>query len=107
MGSEQFVVFVTAPKGELAAQIAHALVGEKLAACVNILPSVRSIYTWDDAVQDDEEQLLIIKTTAERYPALEARVRALHSYEVAEIIALPIVRGSADYLSWLTAGCRP
>ena len=107
MEAERFVVFVTAPKGELAAQIARTLVEEKLAACVNILPSVRSIYFWDDAVQDDEEQLLIIKTTAERYPALEERVRALHSYEVAEVIALPIERGSADYLSWLTAGCRP
>lgn len=102
----RLVVFVTAPVGELPAQIARALVGEGLAACVNILPQIRSIYFWDNAVQDDAEQLLVIKTTADRYQALEARVRQLHTYEVAEVIALPITHGAADYLTWVTDMCH-
>ena len=107
MDSESLVVFVTAPVGELPTEIAHALVSEKLAACVNILPQIRSIYFWKHEVCDDPEQLLVIKTTRERYPALETRVRELHSYEVAEVIALPIVKGSAPYLSWLADCCAP
>lgn len=102
----RLVVFVTAPVGELPAQLARTLVEEGLAACVNILPQIRSIYYWDDAVQDDPEHLLMIKTTADRYDALEARVRQLHTYEVAEVIALPIAHGAADYLTWVTEMCH-
>ena len=105
MDSESLVVFVTAPPGDLPTEIARALVSEKLAACVNILPQIRSIYFWKEEVCDDAEQLLVIKTTAERYDALERRIKELHSYEVAEVIALPIVKGSPDYLSWLAACC--
>jgi periplasmic divalent cation tolerance protein len=82
-------------------RIARGLVEERLAACVNILPSVRSIYRWNDAVEDAREHLLLIKSTAERLPALRDRIIALHSYETPEVIAIPIVAGSEKYLSWL------
>lgn len=104
MQSEHLVVLVTAPMGAGEAALAKTLVTERLAACVSLVPAVRSIYVWEDKVQDDGEALLIIKTTADRYPALEARVKALHPYQVPEIIALPILRGQPDYLSWVSAG---
>lgn len=104
MQSEHLVVMVTAPMGTGEAELAKTLVTERLAACVNLVPAVRSFYVWEDKLQDDSEVLLIIKTTADRYPALEARVKALHPYQVPEIIALPILRGQADYLAWVTAG---
>ncbi|MDY0000836.1 MAG: divalent-cation tolerance protein CutA [Polyangia bacterium] len=106
MQSEHLVVFVTAPNGAGEAELARALVRERLAACVNLVPSIRSFYVWEDKQQDDCEVLLVIKTTRERYAALEARVRELHPYQVPEIIALPIVAGQADYLSWVTAGTQ-
>jgi periplasmic divalent cation tolerance protein len=106
MENDKLVVFVTAPVGEVPAQLASALVGEGLAACVNILPQIRSVYFWDGAVQDDAEQLLVIKTTADRYAALERRVKELHPYEVAEVIAMEIAQGSADYLDWVTRSCH-
>lgn len=99
--SEALIVLVTAPAGEAAERLAEALVGEQLAACVNLVGPVRSIYRWEGRVCRDDEQLLIIKTTRARFTALEARVRALHSYDVPEIIALPIERGSAAYLEWI------
>jgi periplasmic divalent cation tolerance protein len=95
------VVLVTAGSEEEAEKIARALVEERLAACVNIVPGVRSIYRWRGAVEDDSEVLMVIKSEADILDALEARVRALHSYEVPEILALPIERGSAPYLDWL------
>jgi len=95
------VVFVTAPNTEVAAAIAHAVVGEKLAACVNIVPGLRSIYTWQGKPCDDAEVLCIVKTRRALFPALRDRVAALHPYEVPEIIALPISDGSAPYLAWL------
>ena len=95
------LVMVTAPDEAAAAAIGRALVEERLAACVNLIGPIRSIYRWEDAVADEGEYLLLIKTRASLYTALEARVRALHSYQVAEVIALPISRGSAPYLQWL------
>lgn len=106
MENQQLVVFVTAPPGDLPGEIAHALVKEGLAACVNIVGPIRSVYYWDSAVQDEPEVLLVIKTTADRYPELETRVRALHSYEVAEVIALKIEHGAPDYLAWVTGMCH-
>lgn len=106
MENERLVVFVTAPPGELPAQIARALVEEGLAACANIVAPIRSIYFWDGKVQDDAEQLLVIKTTADRYDALESRVRELHTYDVAEVIAVKIDRGAPDYLTWVTEMCH-
>lgn len=106
MENQRLVVFVTAPPGEVPEQIARALVEEGLAACVNIVGPIRSIYFWDGAVQDDAEQLLVIKTTADRYEELESRVRELHTYDVAEVIALKIERGAPDYLAWVTEMCH-
>jgi periplasmic divalent cation tolerance protein len=95
------VVLCTCPDEEVARQIATTLVEEDLAACVNVLPGVQSIYRWKGGVEHDAETLLIIKTTAQRYPALETRVQALHPYELPEIIAVPIAAGLQGYLDWL------
>jgi periplasmic divalent cation tolerance protein len=95
------VVLSTFPDADKAAQVARVLVEERLAACVNLIASVRSIYRWQGAVQDDAESLAIIKTTRERYPALATRLAELHPYDVAEIIALPLADGHPPYLAWL------
>lgn len=105
-GCEHRVVLTTFGGRDQAVQVARALVEEKLAACVNVLDGVRSIYRWQGAVQDDAEVLCVIKTTADRYAALEARLLALHPYEVPEVIALPIAGGSPAYLRWLTDSVR-
>jgi periplasmic divalent cation tolerance protein len=104
--SEELVVLVTVPSREQGEAIAGAIVGEALAACVNVVGPIRSIYRWQGEVCRDDEHLLIVKTTAARYDALEARVRAIHPYELPEVIALPIERGSAPYLEWLRAAAR-
>ncbi|RIH89796.1 divalent-cation tolerance protein CutA [Calidithermus roseus] len=95
------VVLCTVPDEDSAQSIAHALVAEGLAACVNVLPRLTSVYRWEGEVTSGEELLLIIKTRQERYAALEARIKELHPYTVPEIIALPIQHGSKDYLDWL------
>ena len=99
--TEQLIVFVTVPSRDDGERIAAALVGEQLAACVNVVGPIHSIYRWQGAVQRDEEHLLLIKTTRAQYPGLEARVQALHTYELPEIVAVPIERGSAAYLAWI------
>jgi periplasmic divalent cation tolerance protein len=95
------VVLSTFPDAETAARIARVLVDERLAACANLVAAVRSIYRWQGAIQDDAESLAIIKTTADRYPALATRIAELHPYEVPEIIALPLADGHPPYLAWL------
>jgi periplasmic divalent cation tolerance protein len=95
------VVFVTVPNAELAASLAKTLVAEKLVACVNILPGLRSIYAWEGKVCDEPELLCVLKTRRTLFAALRERVTALHPYQVPEIIALPLVDGSAPYLTWL------
>lgn len=101
------MVLCTAPaQGQVAATLARALIGERLCACVNIVPTVRSIYEWQGEVQDDTEQLLIIKTTTDRLEALTTRLVELHPYSVPEVIALPIEHGFAGYLDWVTAQTR-
>ncbi len=100
--SDPIVVFVTCSSKEEASKIAHSLVQERLAACVNILSPIRSIYRWEGKICDDEEWLLIIKTQKQKFEELEKKVRSLHSYSVPEIIALPIIQGSSSYLEWLT-----
>ena len=95
------LALATFPSAEKAAEIARVLVEERLAACVNIIPAVRSIYLWDGKVCDDSEVLGIIKTTRERFDELGARYVELHPYDVPELIALPIVAGNAPYLDWL------
>lgn len=95
------IVFVTAPNKGEAARIAEAIVSERLAACVNIIEGIESIYRWEGKIARDSELLLVIKTTGERYDELERRVKELHSYTTPEVIAYRIERGSADYLNWL------
>jgi len=97
------VTLCTCPDAQVADRIARALVEEQLAACVNRLGGVRSVYRWKGAVQHDEEHPMLIKTTAERYPALEQALRAGHPYELPEIIAVPIERGLPAYLDWVAA----
>ena len=99
--SHELIVFVTTPNSDEAARIAEALVSERLAACVNIVAAVESIYRWEGKVTRDSETLMIIKTTDERYAELELRVRQLHSYSTPEVVAIRIERGSEQYLNWL------
>lgn len=99
--NEFIVVYVTAGSVAEGEQLAETLVREQLAACITRVPSVQSIYRWQGQVERNEEELLIIKTRRRSFAALEKRVQELHSYAVPEIIALPIVSGSAGYLNWL------
>ena len=101
------VAFSTFPDPDKAAEVARTLVAEQLAACVNLVGPVRSIYRWQGAISDDRETLAIIKTTDERFDALKARLVALHPYEVAEVIALPVEAGHAPYLAWVAAETEP
>ncbi|HEY0395218.1 MAG TPA: divalent-cation tolerance protein CutA [Candidatus Elarobacter sp.] len=94
------------PDRAAAERLAGMLVEKKLAACVNILAPCRSVYRWKGAVQHDEEHPLLIKTTSERYAALEQALRAGHPYELPEIIALPVERGLPAYLAWVAAETR-
>ncbi len=96
------VVLVTAPSKEAASAIAQALITAKLAACVSLLP-VHSIYTWQGQIHQEDEWQLVIKTDLSQFSTLEAKIRELHTYEVPEIIALPILAGSQPYLEWLGA----
>ena len=85
---------------------ATTLVNERLAACVNVLPAMTSVYRWKGQVEQDREQQLVIKTTADRLPALEARIRALHTYEFPEFLVMTVDEGSAAYLAWIDEAVR-
>ncbi len=98
---EVVVVFVTVPSEEVAEALARGVVGAGLAACVNIVPGLRSIYRWQGTVHDDPELLLIMKTRADQQGALEAHVIAAHPYDVPEFLVLPSAGGSDDYLNWV------
>jgi periplasmic divalent cation tolerance protein len=98
---DAIVVFMTAPNGEEAERIAEMLVEARLAACVQILPEMKSVYRWQGKIERQPEVLLIAKTTRSKFPELERRVRASHSFEIPEIVALPVLAGSAPYLQWL------
>ncbi|HYL58496.1 MAG TPA: divalent-cation tolerance protein CutA [Candidatus Acidoferrales bacterium] len=95
------VILVTAGSEERAVAISRALVNERLAACVNIVGPIRSIYRWRGKVEDDREYLLLIKTRATLYVRVERRVRELHTYDVPEVLALSADRGSPPYVKWL------
>ena len=103
MDSQTLVVYCSCPDQAIAERIAEAVVNERLAACVNLISGLTSIYRWEGQLQRDAELLLIIKTRSAVYPQLEARLRQLHPYQLPEIIALPIHTGSADYLNWIAA----
>ena len=95
------VVLVTVGSEQEAETIATALLEERLAACVNVTSPVRSLYRWEGRIADDRECQMVIKTQARLFEALAARVRALHSYDVPEIIALPVLAGTTDYVDWI------
>ncbi len=101
--TDALVVLVTTPTAEQATELARALVGERLAACGNVLAGVRSVYRWEGSVHEDAEALLVLKTTRARFEALRERVLALHPYQVPEVLALPVEAGSAAYLAWIAA----
>jgi periplasmic divalent cation tolerance protein len=96
------LVLTTVPKAETGHAIGRALVEERLAACVTVSAAVRSFYRWQGKVCAEREWVLLIKTRASLFGRLEARIKALHPYKVPEIIALPVGKGSQDYLSWLS-----
>jgi len=104
--SDRVVVLSTVGTAEDAARIARALVERRLAACVNVLPGVRSFYRWKGAAEEDEERLLVIKTRRDRFEALREALVALHPYELPEAIVLPIEAGHAPYLAWIDESVR-
>ena len=97
----EIVILSTTDTPELARQIAAAIVEAGEAACVNIIPAIRSIYRWEGKVQDEGECLLLIKSTSEKLEAIRSRIRQLHTYKVPEVIAIKIAAGDSDYLAWL------
>jgi periplasmic divalent cation tolerance protein len=101
------LVLTNLPDRAAAERIAELLIARQLAACVNILAPCRSVYRWKGEVQHDEEHPVLIKTTAERYAALEEALRAAHPYELPEIIAVPIERGLPAYLAWVAGESTP
>jgi periplasmic divalent cation tolerance protein len=100
------IVLTTIGSAEQAQVIARTLVAERLAACVNLLPEMTSVYRWEGAVQEDRERQLVIKTTREKVDALRERLHALHTYDVPEFLVLSIEDGSAAYLHWMSESTR-
>jgi periplasmic divalent cation tolerance protein len=107
MSTGVLIALCTCPETAVAEHIAEALVGEGLAACVNALPGLTSVYRWHGKVQRDSEVLLVIKTTQDRLHELTERVRRLHPYELPEIIAVPVCGGLPDYLQWVIQCTSP
>ncbi len=105
--TDKIVVLTTCDSLEVATNLARGLVEQRVAACVNIMPGARSIYHWKGKIEDATEWLLIIKSRRDLFPALRAAVEKLHTYEVPELIALPIVDGSQPYLAWLDRELAP
>ncbi len=99
------IVLSTAGSEEEGVRIARSLIERKLCACVNLAPGVRSFYRWEGAVQDDAEVLLIMKTTQDKLGALSEHLVEIHSYDVPEVLALAVDKGSASYLEWLAESC--
>ena len=101
------LVFCSCPDPDTAQRLATTLVQERLAACVSVLPAMVSVYRWQGAVERADEVLLLIKTSRDRYPALEARLRALHPYELPALVAVESAAGLPAYLQWVVASTRP
>ena len=99
--TDKIVVLSTCGSAEEATRIARVLVEKKLAACVNVMPAIRSIYRWKGVIEDEQESLLVIKSSRALFDQLRAEIEKLHSYEVPEVIAVPVVDGSEEYLAWL------
>ena len=104
--TDALLVFTTLPNADAAVALAKAVVEERLAACANLFPAVRSFYKWQGKLQDANEVLLIIKTSLDLFGALRAEMEKLHPYEVPELLALPVVAGAENYLSWLQSNLR-
>ncbi|NND45112.1 MAG: divalent-cation tolerance protein CutA [Xanthomonadales bacterium] len=105
--SGALVILCTCPDAGTAGKLARSIVDQRLAACVNILPAIRSIYSWQDEIQDDEEALMVVKTMEHAYPLLEAWLLEHHPYDVPEVVAVQANRVSPDYLAWIEAGVNP
>jgi periplasmic divalent cation tolerance protein len=99
--TEKIVVLSNCGSEEEARRIARALVEARVAACVNILPGIQSIYHWQGAIQEDSEWMLVIKSTRSMFDRLSIELRKVHSYQVPEVLAIPVVAGSPDYLDWM------
>lgn len=100
------VCFCTCPDQTTANRIAETLIDERLAACVNIVPGLRSVYRWQGAIESADEVLLLVKTTDDRLDALTARISALHTYELPEVVAVEVAGGLAGYLDWVAEQTR-
>ena len=105
--SDYIVVFITAGSSDEAEKIAGELVNKKIAACVNVIPEVKSVFSWKGRMEKANELLLVVKTKSSLFKDVVELVKKIHKYEVPEIIALPIVEGSKDYLEWIDGVCRP
>jgi periplasmic divalent cation tolerance protein len=99
--TDAILVLTTLPTADAAAEVAKTVVDEKLAACANILPALRSIYRWEGKVQDENEVLVLLKTRQAQYERLKARILGLHPYEVPEVLAIPVEQGNQPYLDWI------
>lgn len=105
MIDEVLLVLTTFADEESARRICREIVTENLAACANILPAIHSVYRWETKIEEGAETMVFFKTTAARFPELQAKVKSLHSYDVPEIIALKVTAGLPDYLRWVAASC--
>jgi periplasmic divalent cation tolerance protein len=105
--TDKIVVLSTCASAEEAERLARRVIDDRLAACVNVLSAVRSFYRWKGEIEDSAEWLLIIKTTRDKFDALRAALESAHTYEVPEVIAIPIVEGSPNYLSWIERELQP
>jgi periplasmic divalent cation tolerance protein len=101
--TDALMVFCTCPNHNEASQLAHAIVNEGAAACINIVPAIESVYRWEGKIETSQEVLLLIKTTRARFPPLRELIVRLHSYDTPEVIAVPVADGLAKYLAWLGA----
>jgi len=99
--ADEIIVFISAASKDEAARIGTALVNEHIAACVNILPQIRSLFFWEGRIQDESETLIVVKSRLSLLDRIIARVKELHSYTVPEVIAIPVIGGSPEYLRWL------
>jgi periplasmic divalent cation tolerance protein len=107
MSTQPHIILCTCPDFETAHTIAHQLVTAKLAACINILPSITSIYEWQGEIETAQEHLLLIKSCPSHYSRLETEIKRLHPYELPEIIAIAIENGLPDYLKWINSCLLP
>jgi periplasmic divalent cation tolerance protein len=101
--TDAMLVLTTLPNSDTAAEVAKKVVGEKLAACANILPALRSIYRWEGKVQDENEVLVLLKTRQPLYQRLKERILELHPYDLPEVIAIPVEQGHQAYLDWIAS----